>query len=105
MIHGLIQKIPFIIPILAIANVGMIKIAKISATFPLKNQLNQLVQLQFNSKMPFYFNYWIIYIAIAIIISIVFLCTKKFTPYKTAMIVALNIIASVLVIYNIITKM
>jgi hypothetical protein len=105
MICNLIRQIPLVIPILAFVNVVILKIAALKANFPLKEPLSRLARLQFNAKMPVYFNYWIIYIAIAIVISIIFLFTKKYTLCKTGAVVTLNVLVGVMVMYRIISKM
>ena len=108
MILSFIKKIPVIISLLAIVNASLVAIVNLKANFPLKEQLwLLLVRLQFsqNTRTIFYFNYWIIYIAIAIIISIILLFAKKYTPVMTSAVLVMNIAAGIWVMHIIIRKM
>ena len=112
MILRVIQKIPFIIPIVAIVDTAIIKIisartltaiAILGPDFPLKKQMSAYIRMRFIRNSPIFFNYWLIYIAIATIIAIVLLCTKQLTLAKAAMAMLFNIGAGFLVLYYIAT--
>lgn len=106
MINNIIIKIPFIIPLLATIDLMMIKIAGLNASFPFKEQLVKLRRMQFiNTRMPFYFNYWILYFFVAIIISIILLLLKKYSFYEMGIAIALNFITGIMVIILIINIM
>ena len=100
-----LKKIIFIIPILASINLVAKKLAFSTISFPLKSQIKQLIQAQFSSKMPYYYNYWIIYIAIAIIIALVLLFVKQHTISKTLLVIGINVFIGLLIMFDITKSM
>ena len=107
MINSIIENIPLVIPSLAIVDMMIVAIAryKTNSSSEFAKLLSKFMQLKFNVKTPFYFNYWVIYIAIAIIISIILLLAKRYTPCKAGIVIALNIIVGIMVMYRIVTAM
>ena len=105
MICDFIMLVPLIIPILAFINITIIKISEIKGDFLLKAPFSQWAHFQFNTRTPFYFNYWVICIVVAIVISLILLILKKHTLCKTGVALVLNIIAGIMIAHIIISKM
>ena len=64
-----------------------------------------LVSKIFNPNTPFYFNYGPIYIASAIIISIVLASLKIYSVKKALLVIGINLIAFIMMFVLIISKM
>jgi len=101
MLYNIIKKIPFIIPILAMVNLIIIKISEFTDIASLK----RIIRMQFINNSPIYFNYWIIYISITAITSIILSIMKKYTWKESVICIILNSVAFVMVGSFIITRM
>lgn len=110
----IVKKIPFIISVLAFINIVFAKIseiivfAKISETIEftvLHKVLIKITKMQFNNKLPIYFNYWIIYTIFAIIISIVLALTKKYSLLETILSIGCNSILCIVIFIFAINRM
>lgn len=65
----------------------------------------KITSLIFNSKTPFYFNYWLIYIVLAIIISIGLAILKKYSLLQAFVCIGINLFLFVIMFMHIITEM
>lgn len=101
MLLKLIKKIPFIIPFFATVNIIVIKTAETIESVALQ----RIAKILFNYKMPFYFNYWIIYVIIAIIISIFLAFIRKYNILEAIFAISINLILCVTMLIFIMSRM
>lgn len=97
MVKEIIKKLPFAIPIFAFINIIAVKIMSFKGI--------TLVSKIFNPNTPFYFNYGLIYIASAIIISIVLASLKIYSVKKAFACIGINLLAFIMMFVLIISKM
>ena len=97
----IIKNIPFIIPALACINVLLQKMSE----YNISSEVHNIIMLQFDSKMPFYFNYWLIYLIFGIMISLIFMFTKKYTITKGVWGIVSNLILCIVIIVFILNRM
>lgn len=97
MVMKIIKKLPFAIPIFAFISIIAVKIMSFKGI--------TLVSKIFNPNTPFYFNYGPIYIASAIIISIVLASFKIYSVKKALLVIGINLIAFIMMFVLIISKM
>ena len=102
----IIKKIPFVISIFAFANILVVKIMDhIKFTEGDGKLILKITNFIFNPKTPFYFNYWLIYIVLAVIISIIFALLKKYSVLEMVIGIGVNLVLFVIMLTFIITRM
>ena len=101
----IIKKIPFVIPMFACINIVFVKIMEYIRFAWGSSLLAKITSFLFNPKTPFYFNYWLIYILLAIIISIVLALFKKYSVLQTFVCIGINLFLFVIMFIFIITRM
>lgn len=105
LIIEIIKKIPFVIPIFACINIVFVKIMEyIKFTWD-SSIVSKITKFIFNPKTPFYFNYWLIYIVLAIIVSIGLALFKKYSVLQTFICVGINLFLFFIMLMFIITRM
>lgn len=105
LIIEIIKKIPFVIPIFASINIVLVKILEYIRFTGAGSIVSKITKFIFNPKTPFYFNYWLIYIVLAIIVSIILALYKKYSVLQTFICVGINLLLFVIMFMFIITRM
>lgn len=99
----IIKKIPLVIPIFAFMNIAAVKIMECirwNSSLALK-----ITTFIFNPKNPFYFNYQLIYMFAAVIISIVLAFFKRYTVRHAFICIGINSLLFIVFFMCIITGM
>lgn len=68
-------------------------------------EMTSLLKIWFDPQMPFYLNYWVIYLAIAILIAAIFVLQKKYTVRRMAFAVGCNMTVGVIMLFFIANRM
>lgn len=98
---NLIKKIPFVISCFVLFNFIILNIERHSDI----NLIYRIKKVLFNPKNPFYFNYWIIYTVVAIVISIVLTLIRKYTVHESIFTLLSNGLLCMALIIFVITNM
>lgn len=89
--------LPILAPILALINTFLIILTNTPWNFILKDQLHRALSYQFFHTTPIYFNYWLIYLTIAFVFSVILAATKKYSVKQAVLAISLNIVAFIIV--------
>lgn len=105
MIIEFVKKIPFVIPIFAFINIVIVKITGYVRFTWNCSLVSKITTFIFNPKTPFYYNYWLVYVLLAVIISIVLALYRKYSVMQAFICIGINLILFVIMFMFIITNM
>ena len=105
MIIEIIKKIPIAIPIFTFFNIIIVKIIEYVSLIADCILLSKITTFIFNTKTPFYYNYWLIYLVLAIIISMLLGLLKEYSVLKTFICIGINLLSFIIMFIFIVNRM
>lgn len=102
---GIFKKMPFVVSVLAFINVLTYKIIEYVGKNGDHELTTRIITFIFDPGTPFYFNYWLAYIALATIIAIVFALLKKYSVWETVVGIGSNLLLFAMMLIMIIKRM
>lgn len=104
-IMKIIKMIPFVIPVFAYANILFVKVASSIKTSANNMLILKVTEFIFNPRTPLYFNYWPVYMLLAIILIMILAFLKKYSALTTLVGIGFNLILSFIMLTFAITRM
>ena len=101
----MIKKINISISIFAFVNIMFVIIAEYLQNTRYYVQAERIIKLLFNPKIPIYFNYWLIYLLCAILITIFLTFKKIYNIFEMILIVGINSALIIVIFVCIINRM
>ena len=105
MIVKIIKKIPFIILTFSFINIIIVKILNFNKINVDSELLLKVTTIIFNPNNILYFNYWIIYISVALFISLYFSLIKKYSVIEMVVSIVGNSILFIITMIYIVIRM
>ena len=105
MIKKTIKRINVSISIFAFVNIMFVIIAEYLQNTRYYVQAERIIKLLFNPKTPIYFNYWLIYLLCAILITIFLTFKKIYNIFEMILLVGINSALSIVIFVCIINRM
>ena len=105
MITEILKKIPFVVSALAFINIFIYKTIEHVGEKGYHELASRIITFVFNPRTPFYFNYWLAYIALATIIATVCALLKKYSICEMVIGIGGNLLLFAIMLIIIINRM